>query len=43
VYQLVCGYIENPDGSLRDEEHVRWYCLPLEVAMKNPDYDEPEW
>ncbi|MEI6207027.1 MAG: hypothetical protein WCP20_09610 [Desulfuromonadales bacterium] len=39
-YQLVRDYIENPDETLRDE-NVRWYYLPLEVAMKNAHHDEP--
>lgn len=39
-YQLVREYIENPDGSMRDER-VTWYYLPLEHAMKNAYQDEP--
>jgi hypothetical protein len=39
-YQLVCNYLENPDGTMRDE-NVRWYYLPLDHAMKNAHHDEP--
>lgn len=39
-YQLVCEYLENPDGSMRDER-VTWYYLPLERAMQNAYQDEP--
>jgi len=39
-YQLVCEYLENPDGTPRDER-VRFYYLPLEIAMKNAHHDEP--
>jgi hypothetical protein len=40
-YQLVRDRIENPDGTMRDEEKLRWYFLPLEYAMKNAHQDEP--
>lgn len=40
-YQLVRDRIENPDGTMRDEEKLRWYYLPLEYAMKNAHQDEP--
>ena len=40
-YQLVRDHIENPDGTMSDQEHVRWYYLPLEHAMKNAHQDEP--
>ena len=39
-YQFVRDYIEYPDETLRDE-NVRWYYLPLEIAMKNAHHDEP--
>lgn len=39
-YQLVRDYIENPDETMR-YENVRWYYLPLEIAMKNAHHDEP--
>ena len=39
-YQLVRDYIEFPDETMR-YENVRWYYLPLEVAMKNAHHDEP--
>lgn len=40
-YQLVRDRIENPDGTMRDHDHIRWYYLPLEHAMKNAHQDEP--
>lgn len=39
-YQLVRDYLENPDGTLRDE-NVRFYYLPLEMAMNNAHHDVP--
>jgi len=39
-YCLVRDYLENPDGTMRDE-NVRFYYLPLEHAMKNVHHDEP--
>lgn len=39
-YQLVREYLEKPDGTPRDER-VRFYYLPLEIAMKNAHHDEP--
>lgn len=39
-YQLVRDRIENPDGTMRDHDHIRWYYLPLEHAMKNAHQDE---
>lgn len=39
-YQLVREYLENPDGTMRNEQVVFVY-LPLEVAMKNAHHDEP--
>lgn len=40
VYQIVREYIENPDGTMRDEQ-VCWYYLPFEKAMENAHHDEP--
>ncbi|AJE03574.1 hypothetical protein [Geobacter pickeringii] len=40
LYCLVRNYLENPDGTMRDE-NVRFYYLPLEIAMKNAHHDEP--
>lgn len=40
-YLLVRDRIENPDGTMRDHDHIRWYYLPLEYAMKNAHQDEP--
>lgn len=39
-YKIVSNYLENPDGTLRDK-NIRFYFLPLEVAMKNAHHDEP--
>lgn len=39
-YQRVRDYLENPDGTLRDD-NVRFYYLTLEYAMKNAHHDEP--
>lgn len=39
-YQLVMNYLENPDGSLRDE-NVHFCYVSLENAMKNAHHDEP--
>jgi hypothetical protein len=39
-YQSLVGYLEYPDGNMRFET-VRFYALPLEVAMKNVHHDEP--
>ena len=39
-YQLVRDYLENPDGTPRDER-IRFYYLPLKLAMKNAHHDEP--
>lgn len=41
-YCIVRDYLENPDGSMRDE-NVRFYYLPLEHAMKNAHHDEPDF
>lgn len=39
-YRLLRDYLENPDGTMRDE-NVRFCYLPLERAMKNAYHDEP--
>jgi hypothetical protein len=39
-YQLVRDYLENPDGTPR-HKRVRFYYLPLDIAMKNAHHDEP--
>lgn len=40
VYQMVRDYLENADGTMRDER-VCFYYLPLDHAMKNAHHDEP--
>ena len=39
-YQLVRDYLENPEGTMRNEQ-VRFFYLPLEHAMRNAHHDEP--
>jgi hypothetical protein len=39
-YKKLQGYLEYPDGSMRFPS-VRFYHLPLEIAMKNAYHDEP--
>jgi hypothetical protein len=39
-YQLVRDYLENLDGSMRNEQVIFRY-LPLELAMKNAHHDVP--
>lgn len=39
LYQKLEQYLEYPDGSMRFE-NVRFYALPLSVAMKNAHHDE---
>ena len=39
-YLLVRDYLENPDGTMRDEQVIFCY-LPLEHAMRNVHHDEP--
>jgi len=39
-YQHLRDYLENPDGTMRDES-IHFYILPLERAMKNAHHDEP--
>ncbi|TAL46355.1 MAG: hypothetical protein EPN89_10505 [Methylovulum sp.] len=40
TYCKLRDYLEHPDGSLRDEA-IRFYVLPLEMAMRNAHHDEP--
>ncbi|HLF95912.1 MAG TPA: hypothetical protein VI457_02105 [Methylococcaceae bacterium] len=42
VYQKVRDYLEHPDGSMRYPT-VRFYVLPLAVAIKNAHHDEPRF
>ena len=39
-YQLVRDYLENSDGTMRNEQ-VTFCYLPLEHAMRNAHHDEP--
>lgn len=39
-YQKLAAHLENPDGSMR-HPGVDFYFLPLDVAMKNKEHDEP--
>lgn len=39
-YRLIRDYLENPDGTMRDEQ-VGFCYLPLEHAMENAHHDEP--
>ena len=39
-YQLLCEYLETPDGGFKIEGVEFWF-LPLEVALKNKHHDEP--
>ena len=39
-YLIVRNYLENTDGTMRDEQ-VYFCYLPLERAMKNAHHDEP--
>lgn len=39
LYQQLEQYLEYPDGSMRFE-NVRFYVLPLSVAMRNAHHDE---
>lgn len=40
AYCLLRDHLEYPDGSMRDDQ-VRFYVLPLAVAMTNAHNDEP--
>jgi len=40
LYKELEAYLENPDGTMRYSE-VGFYYLPLEMAMKNAEHDEP--
>ncbi|WP_185244934.1 hypothetical protein [Citrifermentans bremense] len=39
-YCLLREHLENPDGSMRDE-NVRWYYVRLQDAMKYVHHDQP--
>jgi len=39
-YRVLRDYLEHPDGSMR-HEGVRFYALPLDLAMENAEHDEP--
>lgn len=41
-YQILCQYLENPDGSLKVLD-LPWYVLSLEVAMKYKHHDDSEY
>ena len=38
-YSLLRDHLEKPDGSMRNN-NVRFYCVPLEQAMKYAHHDE---
>jgi hypothetical protein len=40
TYELLRGYLENPDGTMR-HPRVTFEYYPLEMAMKNAHHDEP--
>ena len=40
IYQKVCGYLENSDGTMAFDG-MRFCYYPLETAMKNAHHDEP--
>ena len=40
AYQVLRDYLELPDGSMR-HAGVRFYAMPLELAMENAEHDEP--
>lgn len=42
LYQTLEIYLEHPDGTMRFDT-VRFYCLPLEIAMKNARHDKPDF
>ncbi len=42
LYQKLEQYLEHPDGTMRFD-NVRFYVLPLEMAMKNAHHDEPDF
>ncbi|PNG12253.1 hypothetical protein CXK97_19930 [Stutzerimonas stutzeri] len=39
-YRKLEAFLEHPDGTLRFDK-VRFAYLPLDVAMKNAEHDEP--
>lgn len=40
AYRVLRDYLELPDGSMR-HPGVRFYAMPLELAMENAEHDEP--
>ncbi len=40
AYQALEAFLENPDGSMRFPQ-VDFYCLTLDLAMKNAAHDAP--
>ncbi len=40
AYRVLRDYLELPDGSMRHPS-VRFYAMPLELAMENAEHDEP--
>lgn len=40
AYQVLRDYLELPDGSMR-HAGVRFYAMPLALAMENAEHDEP--
>lgn len=40
AYRVLRDYLELPDGSMR-HAGVRFYAMPLELAMENAEHDEP--
>jgi len=39
-YQRIIKYLENPDGTMRDE-HIGFYYMTFEQAMVNAHHDKP--
>lgn len=42
LYAKLEAYLENTDGTMQIPS-VRFYCVPLEMAMKNAHHDEPDF
>jgi hypothetical protein len=40
IYQTLANYLELPDGTMKFRE-VEFWLLPLNIAMKNAEHDEP--
>ena len=40
IYQTLANYLELPDGTMKFRE-VEFWLLPLIIAMKNAEHDEP--